>query len=80
MERKTTTIWPIALGLALLSMALAFVTAFSYVGLAFFLTGLVFMATSAGAFLSRWMPRAWQAYAAAFLVLAGLLLVAYYTG
>lgn len=78
--RKTPAIWPIALALALLSMVLGYVAAFSYVGLAFILTGLVLLAISAGAFLSRWTPRAWQAYASVFLLLLGLLTLAYCTG
>jgi amino acid permease len=77
--RKTAAVWPIALALALLWMVLGYVAAFSYVGLAFILTGLVFLAISAGAFLSRWTPRAWQAYASVFLLLLGLLTLAYCT-
>ena len=77
---KTPAVWPITLALALLSMVLGYVAAFSYVGLAFILTGLVFLAISAGAFLSRWTPRARQAYASVFLLLLGLLTLAYCTG
>ncbi len=78
--RKSSSIWPIALGLALLLLVLGWVAAFSYVGLAFILAGLVFLAISVGALLSRWTPRAWQAYAFVFLLVGGLLILAYCTG